>query len=328
MRSSGYTRLGGHPLVSIVIPTFGRPRLLERALSSVFAQTYGHWELIVVDDNDRGSPAARETEGLLARHQHDRRIRYLKHHSNRGGSQARNTGIAAAAGEYIAFLDDDDEWLPQKLEVQCRKLQQLTHDFGLVYCGYYIRSSASSSVAPIPARSFRQPFPRILVDNFIGTTSTLLCRKSALEEVGMFDAQLPAAQDRELLIRLCRRFRIASVREPLVRFNWHDGMRITKRLESKLEALDTIYSRYADELRPHPGLHAQYLVDRAKLLLRFGDRGKATALFCRAWLVHPLKVAPLFYAFFSSVDVSLYEWVRLSTWRLRRGRASRGGRYR
>ena len=100
------------PKVSVVIPTHDRAHLVGRAIRSVLAQTFQDFEIIVVDDCSVDN--TKEVVQSLA----DSRIRYLRHEINRGGSAARNTGIGAARGEWIAFLDSDDEWLPKKLEKQ------------------------------------------------------------------------------------------------------------------------------------------------------------------------------------------------------------------
>ena len=304
------------PLVSVVVPTFGRPRLLRRAIESVRRQTLTNWELLVIDDNESGSPASMETSSLVSLFLDDPRIRYITHDTNRGGSQARNTGILAAAGKFIAFLDDDDEWLADKLAQQCRRLESLPPEFGAVYCGYYVDTAATREPRVVTTGEVTRPFPAILVDNFIGTTSTLLCRRSVFQTIGMFDVEMPAAQDRELLIRLCRTYRIATVRTPLVRFNWHDGPRVTKQLDRKLEAQEIIYERYADILETHPRLHSRFLVDQGKLQLRCGQPAAST--FFRAWRVDPFRLPALFYALLCSVDSSTYEWVRRTTWRVRR----------
>src|SRR5438132_12765470 len=98
------------PTVSVIIATHNRARLLRRAIHSVLAQTFEDWELLVVDD---GSTDNTETIAVSLQ---DLRICYLRHEVNRGLSAARNTGIRISRGEYVAFLDDDDEWLPKKLE--------------------------------------------------------------------------------------------------------------------------------------------------------------------------------------------------------------------
>lgn len=101
------------PRVSVVLPCYNRARLVGPALQSVFEQTCGDWELIVVDDGSGDDLAA-----ALARWRGDARLRVLRHARNRGVSAARNTGIDAARGRYVAFLDSDDRWLPRKLELQ------------------------------------------------------------------------------------------------------------------------------------------------------------------------------------------------------------------
>src|SRR5699024_5570587 len=108
--------------VSIVIPTHARPVFLGRAIDSVLRQTFPAWELLVVDDNPPGSEARVVTERFMEDFRWEARIRYLQHPTNLGGGAARNTGIRAAKGPYVAFLDDDDEWLPEKLALQLERI--------------------------------------------------------------------------------------------------------------------------------------------------------------------------------------------------------------
>jgi len=104
------------PLISVVIPTYNRADLISRAVNSVQLQTYQNLEIIVVDD------CSPEDIAGVIQDLNDDRITFLRHHSNQGGSAARNTGIKQAKGEYIAFLDSDDIWLPQKLELQLQAI--------------------------------------------------------------------------------------------------------------------------------------------------------------------------------------------------------------
>ena len=106
------------PEVSVVITTYKRPEKLGRAIKSVLDQTLKEWELIIVDDNNGDSPFRSETEAFMASYLADPRVRYIKHEKNSGAPAARNTGIKAAAGTYIALLDDDDEFESTKLEKQ------------------------------------------------------------------------------------------------------------------------------------------------------------------------------------------------------------------
>ncbi|PJA63262.1 MAG: glycosyl transferase, partial [Candidatus Portnoybacteria bacterium CG_4_9_14_3_um_filter_44_9] len=113
--------------VSVIIPTCNRPDLLPRAIKSVLSQIYQDFEIIVVDDGDK-----RSAENVVRQFK-DNRIKYIKHVERKGGAAARNTGIKAAQGEFIAFLDDDDEWLPKKLEIQMRQFENTPNDVGFCF---------------------------------------------------------------------------------------------------------------------------------------------------------------------------------------------------
>ena len=116
------------PKVSVVVPTYNRAKILPRALDSVVAQTFTNFELIVVDDHSSDT-----THRVVAKYADDARVRALRHDRNRGQSCALNTGISAARGEYIAFLDDDDEWVPSKLALQVEVLDAASSKVALVY---------------------------------------------------------------------------------------------------------------------------------------------------------------------------------------------------
>jgi len=229
-------------LVSAVIPTHNRADLLARAIRSVQRQTYPQLEIIVVDDASQDN--TREIVGSI----NDRRIRYIFHDSNRGGSAARNTGIKAATGEYIAFLDDDDEWVENKIERQLQCVQ----DFGGVVCRPFItgksRLSKLYKKATVNPRDLRKGFI------FGGGTSILLARTDILKDT-LFDENLSSSQDWDLLIRLTCKCKIAYLNERLVRFNVGNHARITNRskymsIEQLEERLGAVY-KHEEFLGPY-----------------------------------------------------------------------------
>ncbi|MCK5344238.1 MAG: glycosyltransferase family 2 protein, partial [Candidatus Heimdallarchaeota archaeon] len=116
------------PIVSVILTTFNRAELLPRVIDSVLHQTFTGFELLIVDD------FSQDQTSEIIRTFNDDRIKYVRHAENRGLSAARNTGIFHAIGEYIAFLDDDDEWIPTKIEKQVRHIQRLPESVGMVYC--------------------------------------------------------------------------------------------------------------------------------------------------------------------------------------------------
>ena len=107
------------PLVTVIIPTYNRANQISRAIHSVQAQSYKHWELLIVDD------ASNDDTAKIISNIADSRIQYIRHETNQGAAAARNTALAQAKGEYIAFLDSDDEWIPAKLEKQVIYFEQL-----------------------------------------------------------------------------------------------------------------------------------------------------------------------------------------------------------
>lgn len=195
-------------LVSVIIPTYRRAALVPRAIESVRRQSYGNLEILVVDD---GSP---DDTAAVVRAVPDFRIRYLRHECNKGLPAARNTGIQAARGEYIAFIDDDDEWRSDKVEKQVRALQK----WDAVLClgvakGY-------------PLRVHKRPW--ITLDDLRRGSfnpSGLMVKSRILKEI-RFDENLRQGEDWDAFIRLAQRCSVGWVGEPLVEYNeaGHDRM--------------------------------------------------------------------------------------------------------
>lgn len=200
------------PLVSVVIPTYNRARTLGRAIRSVLDQTFKDLELIVVDDGSTDSTAC-----SVQRYQ-EPRLRYLRHAVNRNGSVARNSGIAASRGEYIAFLDSDDEWLPRKLELQLRRLGEVADDWAVCYTGFLrIREGVASQTSRAEQEGYLGK--ELLYRHLPAFGSTGLVERSCFERVGRFNESLPCHQDWDMALRLARRYRIAAVPEPLARIH-------------------------------------------------------------------------------------------------------------
>ena len=206
----------GSPTVSVVISTYNRADLVGRAIGSVINQTYRNLEIIVVDDHSTDN-----TEEVVKGFG-ESRLQYIRHERNKGGPAARNTGITAATGEYIAFLDDDDEWVENKIERQLQSVQ----DFGGVLCRSFIRGKNRMS----------RPYKKVTVNPldlrkgfiFGGGTSILLARTVILKDT-LFDEDLSSSQDWDLLIRLASKCKIAYINEPLVRYDAGDHARISNK---------------------------------------------------------------------------------------------------
>lgn len=246
------------PLVSIIIPTYKRSVFLDRALASVYAQTYTNWEIIVVDDNDDCSSYREETETVVSAYRDDPRVRYIKHRENRGAATARNTGIRETRGEFVAFLDDDDQWLPEKLARQVEALLQAPPSTVLSYTAFtrVFSSKVSKTVRQGPPDDLLR---RLLVKNIIATTSTVLCRRQVLLQVDMFDESLPAREDYDLFFRLAERFSFSYIDMPLVLLQTHAHDNLDRNLTAKTAAYDALYNKHRELLEELPAIHLERL---------------------------------------------------------------------
>lgn len=229
-------------LISVVIPTHNRSNLLIRAINSVLNQTYNNIEIIVVSDGSTD-----ETKSVVEEFmEKDNRIRFIEYHPARGGNAARNMGIEAASGEYVAFLDDDDEWLPLKLQKQM-DLIRLRPNIGLIYTGVniiYVKENVSYSFIGSKVGDLKN---EILLDNCIGTTSSVLLEKKLFDQVGLFDEKLPALQDFDLWIRICQLTSIGCVQEGLVNyFNYTGEIQVSSKIKRYEDAFLYINAKYQD----------------------------------------------------------------------------------
>lgn len=194
--------------VSVIIPTYNRAQVLGRAIQSVLDQTLPAQEIIVVDDGSSDNTARLMLESFP-------QCIYLQQ-PNRGVSAARNTGIAAASGEWLAFLDSDDEWLPGKLAAQ-RDLLAQQPDIKLCHTEeIWIRNGQRVNQMNKHAKSGGHIFQKCLALCVISPSSVIM-QRSLLDEVGNFDEQLPACEDYDLWLRICASHPVAFVPQPQIK---------------------------------------------------------------------------------------------------------------
>ena len=173
-------------------------------------QTYKDYEIIVVDDNNPGSEARTNTEKVMSNYADNNQVKYIRHALNKNGAAARNTGFHASKGEYIAYLDDDDLFLPEKLEKQVSFLK-IHKEFDAVYSQVLINRKVVK-MTPFEGNALVE----ILSERTRMFTSTLLFRRKAIEEIGGFDESFRRHQDYELLVKFFMHgFKIGCLCEPL-----------------------------------------------------------------------------------------------------------------
>lgn len=215
------------PLVSVVIPTYARPALLKNALKSVGAQTYPLLEIVVVDDNGRGTPLQLESQQVIdsMSFREGITLRYVVRERNGGGAMARNSGIKAACGTYVAFLDDDDEWMPEKLEKQVAVMEG-SEKVGLSYAHCKAVLGDGSEVYYRRTVNGNPLFEQAMC-GCIAATSQWVVRKEALLCVGSF-SDSPSKQDSILLYKiLLAGYEIRCVPEVLSVYDQHSQGRIS-----------------------------------------------------------------------------------------------------
>lgn len=228
-------------LVSVIIPTFGRPDNLKRALQSAFKQDFEHYEVIVVDDNNPLSEYRKDTIDIINEFSNNKLI-YVQHKENKNGAVARNTGINQARGKYITFLDDDDEYEINKLSKQYEFMEN-HHQFHACYClsSYYkngneFYKTVFNKVGDITAD--------ILSLKTEYNTTTLFFRNEQLKDIGGFDESFVRNQDYEILVRFLRHYKIGLVKEYLVRVHSDD-----KRNQLSFDKYEKIRLKFINEFK-------------------------------------------------------------------------------
>lgn len=192
-------------LVSVIVPTYSRPSNLLRAINSILYQTYKNIEIIVVDDNGVGSKEQLETEKILSEYIISKKVIYCPHEINLNGSAARNTGLKIAKGKYIAFLDDDDEFLSDKIEIQVKALESLDGSWGGCYCNTNLIGKRNVILYNNKSGNLAED---LLLCKVRFNTSSLLLRKEVCDNLNGFDISFERHQDWEFMMRYFRMYKI------------------------------------------------------------------------------------------------------------------------
>lgn len=202
--------------VSVIIPTYKRSEDICRAVDSVLAQTLKEFEVIVVDDNGIDTEGGEKTAEVMKKYEGDEKVIYLRHEQNKNGAAARNTGIKKARGEYIAFLDDDDIFMPDRLLKMVEKMDGLDSSYGACYTAYE-KLMPDGTKQYSAEKSEGDVYLQVLMRSlYIGTGSNLFFRKSAMDDIGLFDESFRRNQDLEYLARITKKYKMAYVDEVLM----------------------------------------------------------------------------------------------------------------
>jgi len=272
--------------VSIIIPTYNCARLIGRAIESVLNQTYRDFELIIVDDSSTDN-----TDKIVKKFQEqDKRVKYIRHDKNKGGSAARNTGIKVARGEYIAFQDSDDEWLPEKLKKQMEVFKNTSSKVGIIYTGFWRIKDNEKTY--IPQSWVKQKdgniYFELLKGNFVGTP-TILIKKKCFKKVGIFDENLPRLQDWELVIRLSKYYNFKCIDEPLL-VSYYTSDSISANNDALIKAIELIITKHFADFSNHKKILSKHYFGLGIILYLDGDLINGRRYFIKAIKKYPLNI--------------------------------------
>jgi glycosyltransferase involved in cell wall biosynthesis len=270
--------------ISVIIPLYNRREEIGRAVASALRQSHAPHEIVVVDDASRDDSAS--AVAALG----DRRIRLVRHERNRGAAAARNTGIAAAEGEWIALLDSDDEWEPEKLTRQLAALRAVPNTPAASVTGYVIRDYRTGEQRAFTPRPEDATLDALVWGCPLGVGSTLLARRAVFVEIGAFDPDLARLEDWEWLLRYLPAHRLGVVPDPLtIVHKASDPSRA-----QVFASLARIRARHRDDWYRRSWIAGRkfdstLLVEEAAAAHYAGANGRAAALALKAFAAYPLR---------------------------------------
>jgi len=285
---------GMETLVSVVIPTYNREKIVTTAIESVLAQTWRSYEIIILDDGSTDNTR----EAVLS---YGEKIKYFSP-DNRGIAGARNGGMRHGAGGCIAFLDSDDYWKPEKLERQMALFKEHP-EYGMVAC------QCASVQADGTCREKNRPgisgwvLEALFRKNFIRTSSAVITRQ-CLERVGYFDESLREGEEYDYWLRVAAAFPVGFINQPLAVYVDNPGGMSTDSLAGRLHRLRVLEKAYLRE-KIHPRTYKRRIADTCHYIgrhyLNRGNKQEGRAYLKRAQGLHPLYIKNLFYLALASL---------------------------
>jgi glycosyltransferase involved in cell wall biosynthesis len=237
------------PLISVVIPTYNRAKELPTAIKSVQAQTYPHWEMIISDDGSKDN-TQQVIEQFISQ---DKRIRYLRQEKNAGAQAARNAGIKAAQGEWIAFLDSDDQWLTDSLERRLRVAER--DNVAVVHSNaYIIQANHKKELQKVPPLSGW--VHKAVLSGEGPMFPCLLVRKSALEQIGYLDETIVSYQEWDTAIRLAKIFPFGFEPEPTFIYDYRTENAISRDSVRAGRGYEQIVRKHRTDILTNAGIEA------------------------------------------------------------------------
>lgn len=280
-------------MVTVVITTYKRKLdIVERAIRSVVAQTYRDWELIVVDDSPEDYEYRLEIKKMVNRYANDYQVVYHANPKSSGACFSRNVGLEMARGEFIAYLDDDDEWVPSKLERQTEAMNSADGHVALVYCPYYSidEETGQKKAVKKPMRSGMLYEYLLEVGNIFGGMSMPLMRTACVKDVGGFDILMQSAQDIDLWLRLAKKYPVIYLDEPLVNYYIHGGDQISTNPYKRIAGLTRLNEKNRDYLETHKKVKWKREMGLIEFYVQAGERKEALKIWANTFRLCPARM--------------------------------------
>ena len=278
------------PKVSVIIPTYNRSQFLKVAISSVLNQTFQDYEIIIIDD-----ASTDKTQEVVAGFE-EKRIKYIRQIQNKGEAVTRNTGIQNSEGEYIAFLDDDDEWLPKKLALQVKILENSPPRTGLIYTATFLYDNINNKLVEDRLRfsSHRgNVYHALMKRNFVGAASSVLIKRKCVEKIGLFDTAIAYGLDYDYWIRISKQFDFDCIAESLVKYRIHNS-RLSSNIELRAQGAQDLAKKYGKTIISNKYWRSIY-IDLGVTLCNKGEMRKGINALLRSIWYYPLKKCNYFY---------------------------------
>ena len=273
--------------VSVIIPTYGMPVFLEKSIDSVINQSMKDLELIIVDDNNPNTEERNVTEKIVNNYlKKDTRISYIKHEFNKNGSAARNTGIKVAKGKYISFLDSDDEYGKDRLELCVNCIENCDDPkFAGVYTGCEFRKEGKTYLQYKNVKGGNFLIETLASTFMFCTGSNIFMKADVIRKLGGFDDSFFRHQDYEFLVRYFEKFSLLAIPEMLVIKN-NENFNLPN--PEKIEAVKKQYlGKYKDIIEMQSSenqkfIYSSQLISLAEMYIKSGNQKKSKVLYNKA----------------------------------------------
>jgi glycosyltransferase involved in cell wall biosynthesis len=248
--------MSDHPLVSVIIPSYNRERLIIKSVNSVLNQTFTDYEILIIDD------ASTDNTKEVIDNLKLENIRYFRLEKNGGQCIARNFGIKQAKGDYIAFLDSDDEWLPRKLELQVKCFEEGPDNLGCVYGFCYQTDVIKNETITVNENFHRGNIRNTLIEGFCPPTPSLfMVKKSALQDVSGFDEKLITFVDLDIWIRLSEKYHFDYIEEPIIVKYEQIGDQYVNNFEKRYNGYKLFMNKWRDIIIREAGEQSLFILE-------------------------------------------------------------------